>query len=209
MADSYASFFALLASFPPAAGWVELRASDPLSRRSTRFWTAPEAVGQISRWLGQRGSYVEAFFGIARGCSAGRDLVSLPALWANVDQLSVHIPPEVPPPTAIVFTGRGHHLYWALREAVELTPERVRTIERILRGLAHRVQGDPGSAQIAHVLRIPGTLNAKFQPPVRTAMTFLEPSRRAPLEAFLALADPDEVPAEPARAAKAWSSGHR
>ncbi|MFQ5899321.1 MAG: hypothetical protein ACE5JN_13905 [Candidatus Methylomirabilia bacterium] len=196
MADRYSSFFALLTSFPSAAGCLELRARNPISRRTVRLWTSPEQVDEIRDWLARRGSSPDAFFSIARrdgGGSGARALVSLPALWANVNHASVHVPPEMPPPTAIVFTGRGHHLYWVLQQAVELTPEKIPTIDRILRGLARRVQGDPGSAQVSHFLRIPGTFNAKYRPPVSTALVLLEPGRRASLQAFLAFADPPRL----------------
>ncbi|MFQ5827651.1 MAG: hypothetical protein ACE5JD_00650 [Candidatus Methylomirabilia bacterium] len=174
--EGYWSLFALLASFPTTPGWLELCARDPGSGRTIRFWTVPEEVEKIRCWLAARASYSHAFFGIARRAraSAGTpSLASLPLLWANVNRASVHVPPEVPPPTVIVFTGRGHHLYWALREAVELSLERVRTVDRVLRGLARCVQADPGSAEAGQLLRVPGTLNAKYRPPVCTTVILL------------------------------------
>lgn len=199
----YPEFFALLAAFPDAPGWLELRARQPLRGggswhgRVARLFTSPTAHDRIGRWLARRGPFLDAFFGLARRDGRGggkRHLVSLPALWADIDQATAAVPPEVPPPTAVAFTGRGFHLYWALQEALALTPDRIGTVDRLLRGLARQVGGDHGCAEAAHLLRIPGTLNAKYRPPVLVTLLTLEPDRRYPLEAFLPFAAPEPAP---------------
>lgn len=205
--DNRSPFLALLASFPLAEGWLELRARDPIRGRAIRLFTSPEEPGRIRGWLSGLEANRDGFFGVARrfrGGGGAATLVSLPALWANVNHGVVHVPPEVPPPTAIVFSGRGHHLYWSLREAVDLTPERIRTVDRILQGLARRVRGDPSSAGAGHFLRIPGTVNTKYRPAVRTALILLEPSRRFAFEAFHAFADPPAGADARAHVSRAW-----
>jgi len=195
--DPYPEFFALLGAFPEAPGWLELRARQPRHRRVARLWSRPEAHGEISRWLAHRGAFLDAFFGVARrdGRGGGKPhLVSLPALWADVDHATVWVPPEVPSPTAVVFTGRGHHLYWALEHALELSPDRIGAVDRLLRGLARQVGGDPGCAEAAHLLRIPGTLNAKYRPPVLASLLTLEPARRYAIEALVPFAEPEPAP---------------
>lgn len=62
------------------------------------------------------------------------------------------------PPSVIILTGNGYHFYWLLREPVEAIPE---IIEPYLKGLARRYNGDTSSAELARLLRVPGTFNYK------------------------------------------------
>jgi hypothetical protein len=75
--------------------------------------------------------------------------------------LTDSLPPEMQP-TIIVQSGHGYHLYWPLEES--LTGERVWEAEPVLRGIVECLQADGSVAEIARIMRLPGTLNLKSQP---------------------------------------------
>lgn len=63
-------------------------------------------------------------------------------------------------PSAVVHSGGGLHVYWrvdGLSNAEQARP--------MLWWLAHRLGGDLRSAEPAHILRWPGTMNHKYSPP--------------------------------------------
>ena len=64
------------------------------------------------------------------------------------------------PPTVIVFSGHGLHLYWLFREALDTQQERER-IENALQLLAEVVGADPSVAEISRIMRLPGSHNTK------------------------------------------------
>jgi hypothetical protein len=59
-----------------------------------------------------------------------------------------------------VFTGHGFHVLWLLKEAADAKARRDQ-VEDLLRQLAAVVGGDPSVAEIARLLRLPGTHNSK------------------------------------------------
>jgi hypothetical protein len=192
---------ALLACWPPAPGSLELRAKprDP-NRRLHRAFFDPRDTARIAAWLARHQDW-HLYFGIAlRDGRGGRreNLTAIPALWADLDQPRVRLPKPVPPPTAIVATGRGAHLYWALTTAIPANPATLRTVDAILRGLAARLGADPAAAEAARTLRAPGTLNWKYTPPTPVRLIRLAPRRRYPIERFTQLAEPPRAPAPPA-----------
>ncbi len=72
---------------------------------------------------------------------------------------------RLPRPT-LVNSGRGVHVYWILEEAV--TPEEWLPVAEGLKALCvtHGLKADPAvTSDIARVLRLPGTLNFKDNPP--------------------------------------------
>jgi predicted P-loop ATPase len=72
----------------------------------------------------------------------------------------------LPPPSAIVFSGGGIHVYWISKTA--LTPEQWGPYASGLRNLllANAVKCDSGlTTDIARILRVPGTFNHKYDPP--------------------------------------------
>lgn len=111
----YAELGALLSAFPPAEGFLEFRGRHPVHHRVKRLFARPDDLGTVLPWLARRGGFTDVFLGIAlrdgRGGSKA-NLVSLPALWVDLDQSRLELPEDVPGPTAIVSSGRGHHLYW-------------------------------------------------------------------------------------------------
>jgi AAA domain-containing protein/primase-like protein len=95
------------------------------------------------------------------------------------------------PPSLIVRSGGGLHVYWLLREPLELPDDFARTKD-LLRRLALHLGGDLGSAEPAHVLRVPGTRNFKYTPPRAVTVEALDPERRYNPSEF-----DDLLPAEP------------
>jgi putative DNA primase/helicase len=64
------------------------------------------------------------------------------------------------PPTWIVATGGGYHLYWQLREAVRADA----SFEGRLKAIAKALNADPAATERARVFRVPGSFNFKYQP---------------------------------------------
>jgi hypothetical protein len=65
-------------------------------------------------------------------------------------------------PSIVVRSGGGLHCYWLLREPFDLQDfEDRKRAKNLLRRLALELGGDLSSAEPAHVLRVPGTLNHK------------------------------------------------
>lgn len=193
----YEAFFELLQAFPPCDGAVELRAVTPGRGRATRGFFKPTDTRGMTAWLSRRGRYLHAFFGVAFRDGRGgtkRHLTALPALWVDIDRPPTGLPPAEPQPSAIVASGRGEHWYWILSSPLRVdTPSGQAAAESLLRGLAQRVAGDPGSTDVSHLLRVPGTLNPKYAPPVRVEVRRLESQRRyhpADLFAYAAPLDP-------------------
>lgn len=63
------------------------------------------------------------------------------------------------PPSQIVFTGNGYHVYWFLDRPS--LPDNQAAFENALRRLAWVVAGDPMVCHVAALLRYPGTHNSK------------------------------------------------
>lgn len=91
------------------------------------------------------------------------------AYWADIDFKT--IPEEEAwklirqfpiPPSVIVASGGGLHCYWLLANP---EPARDPRVEQILRGLARALRADSSAAEFARVMRLPGTLNHKYDPP--------------------------------------------
>jgi hypothetical protein len=112
-------------------------------------------------------------------------LAELPALWADIDvakngldeagvQRALASLPS--PPSALIHSGGGLHVYWFLREAISLDLGASATngsiggskadptdegIVDVLRRLADIVAGDTAVCDLARIMRLPGTHNSK------------------------------------------------
>jgi hypothetical protein len=70
------------------------------------------------------------------------------------------------PPTWIIDSGGGYHAYWILDNPVKLETEEQRTFHaKLQERWVNFVGGDPGAKDLARVLRLPGSLNYKYDPP--------------------------------------------
>jgi hypothetical protein len=139
-----------------------------LDTSAPSFWTG---VADFLRENADR----DVYFGVAGRDGRGRGLANLEYLGAMfVDVDFNKTPPEQAalrialldshgvPPSMIVHSGGGLHLYWSLLAPLDLrTPERRDAVKGLLKNLARVAAGDPASAESARILRVPGTDNYK------------------------------------------------
>lgn len=92
----------------------------------------------------------------------------LVAFWADID---FSITPQIEAdknvadfpfkPSIQINSGGGYHLYWLLKEFCDAHDPRC---EPTLKGLATALRADMASAELARILRVPGTMNYKYKP---------------------------------------------
>ena len=132
-------------------------------------------LNHIPRVL-ERYEDINSYFGIAtRGNGfGGKDgIVEIPYVWVDIDRkdfapedwekLIQKIKEFRFLPTWVIDSGGGFHIYWRLKDP--LGDKDIQKVEDVLRRLAHHFGGDPKSAEAAHLLRVPFTQNAKYDPP--------------------------------------------
>jgi hypothetical protein len=101
------------------------------------------------------------------------NVAEIPGLWADIDFKNV-IDDEASilrrvktlplPPSIIVRSGNGLHLYWKFKEPLAINTDSAETIERVgaaLKLLADLVGADMQVTQVAALMRLPGTHNSK------------------------------------------------
>lgn len=93
-----------------------------------------------------------------------------PALWVDIDCVKAGIKGQdaldalafLPcPPTIVVNSGGGLHAYWVLEETLDVSNDQYDEVERALRQLAMVLAGDRAVAEIARIMRLPGSHNSK------------------------------------------------
>jgi len=159
-------FFETLFQF--CEGQIELRAIPSKHRNYTEIGDH----GAIDEFC-QQHSHENVYFGVGTrdGNGGGKNnIVHIPALWCDIDFKQT--PPEIArenlksfpfKPTIIVKSGNGVHCYWLLSEPAE--KDDIGRIEDINRRNAVALGGDLAATDAARIMRVPGTLNHKYQPP--------------------------------------------
>lgn len=160
-------------------------------------------IAEVEQRLAEVPEKTEVYIGVARrkgmdGSKAG--VLAIPALWVDIDFKDVAeeearalIANFTQQPSITVESGGGLHLYWLLNQPIL---EDFGRVEATLRGLAKALKGDVACAEIARVMRLPGTLNRKYDPPRPVTMAEIYTDRRYGLEDFTYLIE--EVGPEPA-----------
>lgn len=106
-------------------------------------------------------------------------------LWADGD--GDHDFSLAPEPTVTIETSPGHHhAFYRLDRVID--PD---AAERLNRALAGATGADPSGWDITQLLRIPGTLNHKYDPPVPVRLVQFDSDRRLEPEAFETLPEAD------------------
>ena len=190
-------FLAALGGREPTGGLLELRYRRPGGGMGQEFHPASQPA-RAARAITRLGAETDVYVGVAprrRQVGAKSAIARAWALWADCDSAEALARLErfAPRPALVVRSGSaGHaHAYWPLRDAVG-----VDELEHANRRLAHAVGADAGAVtNAAAILRPPGTLNFKTQPPARVRLERLE-RRRLDLSEVLAGA-PELPRAEP------------
>lgn len=117
------------------------------------------------------------------------DLLTVPVLFADLDgdlhasfdrlQRSGWRQPRLPPPSAMIGSGRGLHLYWFIDPTTDFG-----LADRVLAGLAQQLGGDV--LNTTYAMRLPGTHNTKREVNRPCQLLWLTEQRRYPLADFTA-----------------------
>lgn len=92
-----------------------------------------------------------------------------------------HIDELNPPPSALVASGGGYHGYWIFENPWVLADDDQRALARNLqRAWVEHIGGDTGAKDLARVLRVPGTLNHKYDPPRPVELIHFNGARYSP-----------------------------
>jgi hypothetical protein len=99
------------------------------------------------------------------------DASYITALWVDIDEPGrsgyLRAVQMQPPASVIVSSGGGYHAYWLLDKPIEVTEFNRATIKLTLKGMAIACGSDTKVADLARIMRLPGTINTK---PGRGAM---------------------------------------
>ena len=133
---------------------------------------------------------ITCYFALASYASrdAGREAtntVQLQCLWVDLDFKQytnredadadlVTLSEVVGPPSIVVDSGGGIHAYWVLRRPVPTAEWKPLAEAFQATWRAHGVKSDPISADAARILRLPGTHNRKYDPPVEVSIRSFE-----------------------------------
>jgi hypothetical protein len=169
----------LAALYLDLPGLLDLRVIAPGAGVVGQAFFAPSDYRSIGRFM-RTHAEAHVYFGVAlRNDDTSGKLENcnwLPALFADLDFKSyaggedearaaiARCPLQ---PTAVVHSGGGVHAYWKFKEPLPLPGD-----ADLARGLLRRL----AAAEPARVLRIPNTVNAKYDPPRKVALELLEPS---------------------------------
>lgn len=122
--------------------------------------------------------------GVSRAGSCWADIDG--KIWHSADPLQdalTAIQHFIPRPSVVVATGAGYHLYWLLDAPIDLHLLHHRQrLEMINAALARAVCGpdrrpDPAH-DVARVLRLPSSLNYKYDPPTPVTLVWCDPQCR-------------------------------
>jgi P4 family phage/plasmid primase-like protien len=134
----------------------------------------------------------------ADGKSRGTDAcVALYALFADIDfkdsseaEARGRLAAFPLVPSAVVASGGGLQVYWLLQEALDLANGGAAHAKQLLRALATALGADLSAAEPARILRLPGTLNHKYDPPRLVVVEALSEHRRYRLDDLAAALPP-------------------
>jgi len=184
------------------AGYVECRA---LPSRARCFLPIAHLDGLADFVQAQRHENIYVGIATRRDQRSGtlENCLQLGALYADMDfkmlaerECRARLERFPFPPSLVVQTGGGFHVYWLLREALELPGEE--PIARdALRRLAIALGADLSAAECARVLRVPGSFNFKYAPPPRVVTETCQPDRRYNLSELIEYLPTEEANSKP------------
>jgi hypothetical protein len=137
-------------------------------------------------------SWLNAFFTVSLVTLGGRGRKGLTRLFSLFLDLDFKILPrdraqellrDFPLiPSAIIASGGGWHVYWFLLAPI-LFPDGFERARSLLRRLAIRLEADLAAAEPARILRLPATMNRKYEPDRLVECVYYNPAKY-PIEQF-------------------------
>jgi RepB DNA-primase from phage plasmid len=195
--ETAARFLAALTGPADPEEFLELRYRLEDGQRMGQLFERPERLRGLATRAIALGRRTDVYAGCAPRTrrQGGRDAVARAfVLWADCDGEDAVAALErfQPAPSIVVASGTGGncHAYWLLNEPLPRDE-----VERANRRLAHALGADPASADAARILRVPGTLSHKHDPPTPVEAIRLDADRRhATADVIAALPDPPTPP---------------
>lgn len=181
-----ADFFAALFPDSVAGGLVEFRALSAGQVAARGFYSPRDFAGieEVLRLHGDKDLFVGVATRRKPGDGSLANCSQLFALFADIDfktssetDARERLARFALKPSITVGSGGGWHVYFLLRELLDLQGDADRA-RSLLRRLAHALGGDLAAAEPARVLRVPGTLNFKYTPPRRVLIETFDSERR-------------------------------
>jgi hypothetical protein len=178
----------------PASSFLELRFRRPGAPMRQAFISTCDvaSVGARAAVLAQEHDVYAACAPRGRRFGGADAVERVWMLWADLDGQDAleRLAAFEPWPSIVVRSGSPGcaHAWWVLNQA--LSPAHARVA---LRRLAHHLDGDMAAAEPARILRVPGTVNHKHDPPSSVTCTRLE------LDSFHAREIVGELPDPPDR----------
>jgi hypothetical protein len=183
----------------PASSFLELRFREPGAPMRQAFYACDDVAQVAARAavLAQQHDTYAACAPRVRRFGGAEAVERVWMLWADLDGADAleRLASFKPWPSIVVRSGSPAcaHAWWVLNRP--LTPAHARVA---LRRLAHTLGADMAAAEPARILRLPGTVNRKHDPPTRVQCTRLELSSFHAREIVGELPDPPERRPEPA-----------
>lgn len=169
------------------------RASDPgnLPKDGTHIYFSVHPVNERPSGQGRTTNALVSAVNCLYADVDGKHYEGKPAALAHVLQID-------PPPTVIIDSGGGWHVYWLLVDPYPVTDDNRAQIRHLQDRWVAYTGGDPSSKDLAHILRPPGTVNSKYDPPRPVSIYQNNWTRLYTLDELAAV-----LPAEPVRSASA------
>ncbi len=153
-----------------------------------------DSAAEVEKFALRYGRDAEIYMGVAPRISSngtgGLSNCAFPtALWIDADDEATtraELALFDLDPSAIIHSGRGLHVYWFLRDESGDVGE----VKRALRQLALRLEGDVKSAEPAHILRVPQTMNHKYSPPRPVKVEYIDVDKKYDIAEILKVTAP-------------------
>lgn len=136
-----------------------------------------------------------AYFGVAtraEGDGSKDGILKIPALWTDLDVYKLSDEQKAASrqrykdfflkSSFIIDSGGGHYLLWMLKEPA--SKEDIPRVENLLKRLATHFNGDMNATDASRILRIPGSLNHKYQHTPQVTVKEIHPEREYHVDDF-------------------------
>lgn len=176
-------------------GWIELRWFNHATGHPNQEWYRcndwgrDKAASEALRLSAHGDVFIGCAPRVERGDGGKQNVARAWCLWVDCDtpEAAAKLAQFKPQPTLTIASGTGTnvHGWWSLAGPVPS-----RWIEKANRRLAHHLGADPRCAEVARILRPPGTRNWKHDPPAAVTIVGGNPGHVRLVEMVASLPDP-------------------